>query len=422
MPNTNQPDAQPISFNIFGACVSRDLFPKDTPYEIRQYVSFSSPMSVYKIKGDRTLTEEDLEGARVGSRFSRRCMMLDHNKTGLDYLFQRPSDWLILDFADLRMPLLKYGNNNYLTRTNLFLKNKAHFEKLFGEYETVPRVTPEEAVECVEWFGRQILKVYPPERIILNRYGMVEQYLSDDGTLVNYSYLPHIRRINAMLKKANDHFEEMCGHRCFTIRMPKGIVSYEKHRWGNYPMHYISSYYDYAYAALNHILTTGTPVPEMLRELYSQKAKLQIETACRQRAEAENEQLSAEIQRLTEENAALSRFGDTLREYDLRREEVRQAAKAFCEEHGLHRAALWGSYPLTPHLIGLLQSVGVTVDYVITDRKREYPVQTVPVKTMPLPQTDAIIICDAETYERRAAKLQTKTSLPLYSISSFLPV
>ena len=36
--------------------------------------------------------------------------------------------------------------------------------------------------------------------------------------------------------------------------------------------------------------------------------------------------------------------------------------------------------------------------------------------------TDAIIICDAETYERRAAKLQTKTSLPLYSISSFLPV
>ena len=104
-------ETEKVTINIFGACASRDLFPEDTEYKIQQCVSFSSPMSLYQPKGNHIIKEEDLESLTWGSPFEKQCLLLDNNKESINYLTEKKSDWLLLDFADIRLKLVKYGNN-----------------------------------------------------------------------------------------------------------------------------------------------------------------------------------------------------------------------------------------------------------------------------------------------------------------------
>lgn len=411
----NAPRQEGVSFNIFGACVSRDLFPKDCPYEIRQYVSFSSPLSVYQNKGDRILTEEDLAGVEHGSAFSKRCLLLDHNKTGLAYLFQKPSDYLLVDFTDIRLPILCYGNNNYLTRTNLILNNREYFDRLFGSYRSHVVTKPEEALECVKWLGSQILMHYAPERIILNRYDMAEQYLATDGTLQSYSYIKHIRRVNGILKGMNDCFEEMCGGRCHVIEMPEGMIADEKHHWGNYPLHYVRDYYAYAYEALQHILSTQSAVPQAMREKCSVMVQLRVEQRRRKALLQQNKQLMTE-------NKKLRSFAYTVKNLDDFEEEIQKQAADFCQKQKLHQVALWGNYLITPRLIRLLTQVGVETVYVITGKKCDLPVKAVSVKSKTFPPSDAIIVCDLLSFEKHADDLRQKTDIPVYHIGELIPI
>lgn len=408
-------ETEKISFNIFGACVSRDMFPKDTEYEIRQYVSFSSPMSVYKIKGGRTLTEEDVADLSWGSDFSKRCLLFDNNKTGLDYLFQRPSDYLILDFADIRLPLICYGKNNYITQTNLILKNQEHFDRLFGDYKKIPFVKKEDALECVEWFGRQMLKVYEPERIILHKYYMVENYITKTGALSEYSYIKHIRRVNDTLESMYSRFEEMCSHKCHIIEMPGGFFADENHRWGNYPMHYIKDYYSFAYEALDHIIKTHTPVPELMREKYSVRAELAYEKAHSKMLEAKNKSLSGE-------NKKLRSYADTLQKLVHDHDEIMARLTAFCRERNINSAALWGEFMITKNIKSLLEEAGVKVDYIISSKKTAVCDRVVPINAASFPETDLIIVCDASAYEKRKEGLRSKTDIPVISISELIPL
>ena len=169
-----------VTFNIYGACVSRDIFPKDSKYTVLQYVAFSSPMSIWKkIRGGEKIEqiEENSLQNFIGSNFNKRCVLLDHNNQTFQYLCEKESDYLILDLADVRMSLIKYGNN-YTTCASTILKNKKEFKKQFGTYEILEvfsdgkmkNFSEEEFKECIDWFCNEILKIYPSNKIILHKY------------------------------------------------------------------------------------------------------------------------------------------------------------------------------------------------------------------------------------------------------------
>lgn len=251
------------TINIFGACVSRDMFPKDTDFEIHQYVSFSSPMSLFLPKNKTVLKEADLSGLTWGSNFAKRCLLLDHNHQGLNYLFQYPSDWLLLDFADIRLKLVKYGDKNYISLTNLILQNEAQFRQLFGDYEILPVFPLEENKKAITWLCHTILQHYAPEQIILHEYYLVDTYVAKDGNIRTFRMKADYQTINALLKELYTIAEDLLKG-CYIIRMPRYVLADEKHIWGCHPLHYMKAYYDYAYQALTHIICTSSAPPENL--------------------------------------------------------------------------------------------------------------------------------------------------------------
>ena len=401
-----------VSFNILGACVSRDIFSRQPKYDIRQFVSFSSPMSMFLSPGERLLTEDDMNGVN-GSAFSQRCLLLDHNKTGLTYLSNRSSDWLILDFADIRLPLIHYGNGQVLTETNLFLKNRAVFKKIFGSYTTEKMRSAEEYYACIDWLREEILKLYPPERIILHKYYMKEEYVNAKGELTPFKDQKYISNVNEVLQKLYAYFEQKCPD-CFIIEMPDYILCAEKHIWGKYPMHYSKLYYEYGLQAVEHIIKTNTPVPETLRLQYSLKA-LELYR------QAEQAKLVKERDTLAAERKKILCYAKTLRNLFADREQILAQMKEFCTARNIRHVALWGDFIISKALILALQEVGITTDYIIcnwNNHTHEKVIRT----TDSYPSTDAVIVCDVLYYERNAAFIAKRFDGQIYHINDFIPL
>ncbi len=404
---------QPVSVNIFGACVSRDIFPKNSPYDIRQYVSFSSPMSVFSPKGPRTLTDDDLSELSWGSDFSKRCLLLDHNKTGMDYLAERPSDWLILDFADIRLPLIRYGDGQVLTETNLTLRNKPQFKKLFGKYQTEPMMSVENYYSCIDQLRETVLQLYPADRIILHQYYMVEDYIDKNGNLTPFRNQEHIQTVNMVLKELYRYFREKCPS-CHIIEMPDYLTGTEKHIWGTHPMHYTKLYYEYAFQAVTHIVEYRTPVPEELRLQYSLRA-------LKQKNEAQQKQLLLENKNYQTDCQKLACYAKSIQNLYQHHDTILQKAKEFCEEHGIRHAAFWGDFIITKSLIPLLREAGVTPDYIICNWNH-HTLDKVIRTTDPYPSTDAIFVCDILKYENRSKYIHSRCDIPVYSVGEIIPL
>ncbi len=405
---------EPVTFNIFGGCVSRDLFPEDTEYVVNQYVSFSSPMSVWKPKGSHTVNMDELGCLPFGKKFVRRCFMLDSNKEGFDYLTAKDSDWLILDFADLRLDLIKYGGDNYTTITDLVIKNPKEFTANFGEYERIPFPTVEEGLKCIEWFGKEILKRYPAEKIILHEYYMCETYLARDGSVKKFDNLEHIRKVNKLLKAVNTRFYEMCGKKCFRITMPDGMVADEKHRWQLYPMHYLQEYYDFAYDAMNLIVNEKKQVPEEMRRKCTKRIEQRL-------SKIKKIDLSKENARLEFDNKKMRCYALTINNMFKNLRKITNNARTFCEDHNLHHVAFWGDYIISESLKVLLESIGVKLDYIICDWNNHTCDKVIP-RTGDYPETDAIIICDVIMPKKRAEFVGMKTDIPVYFLEDIIPV
>lgn len=121
-----------ISFNILGDCVSRDIVPQNESLVVKQYVSFTSPLSLTSPKNIDELLPAHLSEWK-GNDFTKRCLRLDFNKQGMDYLFSEGSEYLIIDILDARMKLLQYKNSYYTVSNGvLFNEKKVYNEVLRG--------------------------------------------------------------------------------------------------------------------------------------------------------------------------------------------------------------------------------------------------------------------------------------------------
>jgi len=408
---THVPENQ-ITINIFGACVSRDLFPKDTEYVIQQYVSFTSPVSLYQPKNDRELTMEDLSCLGWGSAFAKRCMVLDHNKTSLAYLFQKKSDFLLLDFADVRMRMIKYGSNGYFTKTNLHVKNPKIFDKLFSGY-TIEELPPLEKIkECIQKLCYDILEHYDVHQIILHEYYLVDEYLDKNGVIQKFKKLEFYHKLNTILKECYCLAKSILNG-CYVITMPEHVVGYEKHIWGLHPLHYTKLYYSYAYAAVNHIIHTNSAVPESLKAEYSEALARQYQNAEYQKLLFDNKSLKASKDKLL---CYSKTFVDLLKRYD----ETILAVKQKCEELHLKNVAFFGDFMISDVLAEILKKCDVQLDYIICNWDNHTASKVIPVGEKTYPKTDAIIICDIVSISKKMKYVEGKVDFPVYGIDEFI--
>ena len=267
------------SFNIWGACVTRDMLQKKVlagEYEVRKWISFNSPITTitkpYKGKFD-------VDAMPWGTGFFRRNMKSDLKKDYYEYLFSETSDYILVDMIDSRMDIIQH-DDCMLTVSNQIDFNWDYINEIFGEgyWKRFTICELDDEVYCMATsdVAERILDKYRPDQIILNIHYGVNEIIDKTNWCIE-KFPPDICdktiKSNQLYQKLYDVLEKKF-YGCHVIRFPDNVLADKKHQWGLLPLHYESLYYEYGGKAVEEILKNRPEEKrnlELLRLEYSRK-------------------------------------------------------------------------------------------------------------------------------------------------------
>lgn len=249
-----------ITFNILGDCVSRDaLTYVDQLFggvRVLQYHALSSPISVVSEKGDIEIHADDFECRNGNLRnFKKRCKIHDINKTALDYVFKKESDYFILDILDARFPLLRKKDFCFTKDVSVIWDEMPERLGLnmYDEIDPFVDISMEQWKNCIDKLTNAIREHYRMDQIIINMHYGVEEYI-DNNVLKSFglarreyvnAYNPLVFKLFSLLR---DNLEG-----CHVIEFPDNVIADKKHWLGLTPLHYHELYYTYAAKAIKVI-------------------------------------------------------------------------------------------------------------------------------------------------------------------------
>lgn len=238
-----------MKINIFGSCCTRELFNYQSKHEVGCYVMQQSLFTLYAKPLEITLDEAK---GTDDSLFKKRMMYYEFNKLGLKKILETPADFLVVDFADCRYDIytftkpegvkIIYTHEARATFDNI--KDIDRFKDIEKEYCNIEETYSDEDLEkLVTRFANDILSVYKPEQVILNRIQMNDKYYIEgkEEQLENnfhYGKRHFIKKIEDLFLKAMPGCRELC-----TKELP--ILNINHRFGGPHPLHYEDIYYKY---------------------------------------------------------------------------------------------------------------------------------------------------------------------------------
>ena len=271
-----------ISISVWGCCVSRDsLAYRQDKYFIPRFVQSISPYSVMSGRKIECNIGDFAEYPQI-SNFFKRNICLDANKNAVEYLTQEKSDWLLLDMSEVRRYILECSEADILlTESSALHTVLPALKNYYGEVNFIVRKSYEldESIllSRVSDLCCRFLNFYNSERIILNEFAGVNDYMDDDGTIKSFGNgnLSETSLTNKLIKKANKVCELVLKG-CKVIRMPPNNFAVACHKLGLAPLHYTDLYYDYVEKCISAIVQSSDKnlLDEqlgILYELYNQK-------------------------------------------------------------------------------------------------------------------------------------------------------
>ena len=268
-----------ITFNIWGACVTRDMLQEKVlsgEYEVRKWISFNSAIT--------TLTKPykgnfDIEAMPWGTGFFRRNMRSDLTKDYFEYIFSAESDYILMDVIDARMDIIQH-EDCMLTVSNQISFNWEYINETFGEgyWKRFKFYDFDDDLHCraISDVAERILEKYRPDQIILNKHYGVKKIFNrttKNMTMFDENLCNQIDKFNYLLTKLNDVLEKKIKG-CHVINFPDNVVADQNHQWNLYCFHYDKLYYDYGALAVEEILKKDPNEKrnlELLRIDYSKK-------------------------------------------------------------------------------------------------------------------------------------------------------
>lgn len=244
-----------MNFDIFGSCVSRDLFEYDAAKELhcKEYIARQSLLSLF----EQPIELEEEELFAVKSNFQKKVLLNDFNKKTLERFEQSKSDFFLVDFIDERFNLIKL-KKSYLTYSSELMvshyldgkKYKVIDKKNWGKRKLERNVRP-----LVERFAWNIQKIYKAENIVIHKARMLNEYIGRDGITHPFSqeYIEDNRRVNYILDNMYIWLER-CLDNPKVIDVSKSYRADEKHKWGLAVMHYQPEYYDEVIETLKNFI------------------------------------------------------------------------------------------------------------------------------------------------------------------------
>lgn len=191
------------TFDIFGSCVSRDLFtvPEAKYFECREYIARQSVLSL----SSKPIAVEASEIAALTSNFQKEMVLNDLQKTTFEKLENSKSNYLIVDFIDERFRTARISNC-YLTMSNELVASGYLEGKDFQVIETIKwkeSMMDEELKPRVAQLAEKLCFIYKRSHIIVHMAKMVDNYLGKDGEIHKFApnYIENNKRVNYLLDK-----------------------------------------------------------------------------------------------------------------------------------------------------------------------------------------------------------------------------
>lgn len=229
-----------VSIDIFGSCVSRDVFnfDKACKYDIRSYFSRSSLVSLYSTPIDISLEDIASEDTNLLNNFAKKMVHHDLTKKFRTHIKESPAPYLIIDFIDERFNVIRNGDT-YFTESLDFVKSNCGLsgEKIGGSMKTALWKYK------AKLFIEDIVFYYEPQKIILHKAFWRNQYIAKDGVALMFKdqRIPFHDRNNELLRIYYDFIEINIPN--LKIIEINDFYTYEMHEWGLAPFHYQDEYY-----------------------------------------------------------------------------------------------------------------------------------------------------------------------------------
>ncbi len=204
-------------------------------------------------------------------------MLQEITRTSLDWLAQEPSDYLLVDMGLLR------SDFHELESGHIFCAQMSVLNKLLEEEGIIPklkRVLPfdymsdDEMKKRLKIYCDKLLKMYPPERIILFEVSYATSCADfRANTITNFSlkrmrYDERSRYIRHGFTLAKDFLKG-----CHVVNFPENVLGDAQHPWGKMPLHFTHEYYDYGLNAINIICREQLAREEEMRRLEQLRQK-----------------------------------------------------------------------------------------------------------------------------------------------------
>jgi len=276
-------------FSVIGSCISRDLFPMEDPeYTFHTDIRYTSPYTLVSapVPAERRISAEDLKNdvPEFSTNWYRKNLVNDVNKAVFDALAERHGDYLIVDLADVRIPIneVTFPGDEGKYYISDSLPFKAHYKGNLaeGKFEGAelrqlnPREIPlSEWEAALERYAKRIAEVFDYSKVILIKNVCVSEYLDKSGALAKFTdglFLDMIYTSNQLLPSLYEKFERLMPG-CAVIDIPLCAVADDRNKWGKHPLHMTGEYYRYLLECINAI-TAGRR--ERLPEIYERYSVL----------------------------------------------------------------------------------------------------------------------------------------------------
>ncbi len=198
--------------------------------------------------------------------FYKKMFRLDITKDWYSYISESESEWLVMDLANNRYTLYKYGDSIFTTGMAQsvydLLPNKSEspeITKLINSEIIEPLDIEERVLEGMfRDFFKLLLKRFREDRIIILIAENTCCYIDPESGSVAPAVIPTdetARRQNEYMSVCNKYTYKFLP-RAHYVALPTVLFGSTRHKWGKCSLHYVDETYSYIYRCFDYIMTS----------------------------------------------------------------------------------------------------------------------------------------------------------------------
>ncbi len=240
----------------FGSCVSRDIFNHTDEKDFQVTLNIQRMSYVLMPREGFPVTYEELDMEYLDDfPWEVKMMVSEVSKTCLSMAGEADADYLVFDLVEERFDFAEFEIEGKKYRS----VKTGHFENYYEKYLkdkvtsyrelSVEEYSDDEIRESFRKCVKELLKVFPIDKIILIETYYADKMVDDSGNITAYENVEEIgctnerlKRLYRLMKQVLDENKE--GDKRYCLLEPEEILGYEKHKWGPFPAHYTDDFYE----------------------------------------------------------------------------------------------------------------------------------------------------------------------------------